>query len=92
MRVINQTARFKSDLKRLLKGRYRVIIQEELLALINQLAQDELLAEKFCDHALINDWKDHRDCHLRPDLILIYRKIEDELHLVRMGTHSELGL
>jgi mRNA interferase YafQ len=35
----------------------------------------------------------HRDCHIRPDLILIYRKPDDDnLELVRLGSHSELGL
>jgi mRNA interferase YafQ len=42
---------------------------------------------------LTGDWHDHRDCHLRPDLVLIYRKPNpDDLELVRLGSHSELGL
>jgi len=45
------------------------------------------------DHPLSGEWSDCRDCHIKPDLILIYRK-PDEYHLdlVRMGSHSELGL
>jgi mRNA interferase YafQ len=93
MRTINKTSRFKADVKRLLGGRYRLVLQDELLSLVERLARDVELESRFCDHALINDWKDHRDCHLRPDLILIYRKVgDDELHLVRVGTHSDLGL
>ena len=43
--------------------------------------------------ALAGEWHDHRDCHIRPDLILIYRKSGDDvLQLVRIGSHSELGL
>jgi len=43
--------------------------------------------------ALAGEWHDHRDCHSRPDLILIYRKSGDDvLQLVRIGSHSELGL
>ncbi len=39
------------------------------------------------------EWSDHRDCHIRPDLVLIYRKPDnDSLELVRLGSHSELGL
>lgn len=39
------------------------------------------------------EWKDHRDCHVKPDLVLIYRKPDDRvLPLVRLGSHSELGL
>ena len=44
-------------------------------------------------HALTGDWKDHRDCHVKPDLVLIYQKPDaDVLRLVRLGSHSELGL
>ena len=42
---------------------------------------------------MTGDWKDHRDCHVKPDLVLIYRKTEaNELQLVRLGSHSELGI
>ncbi|MBU6452802.1 MAG: type II toxin-antitoxin system mRNA interferase toxin, RelE/StbE family [Cyanobacteria bacterium REEB67] len=45
------------------------------------------------DHALTGEWKDYRDCHLRPDLVLIYEKQDaDILRLVRLGSHSELGI
>jgi len=44
------------------------------------------------DHALTGDWRDHRDCHIKPDLVLIYRKPDDDtLQLVRLGSHAELG-
>ena len=57
------------------------------------LASDETLPDKYRDHLLTGDWKDFRDCHIRPDLVLIYRKPDDEvLQLVRLGSHSELGL
>jgi mRNA interferase YafQ len=62
-------------------------------AIITALANDRLLAEKHRDHALTGDWKDHRDCHIKPDLVLIYRKPDATvLQLVRLGSHSELGL
>jgi mRNA interferase YafQ len=64
-----------------------------LLALVSLLATDVPLPEKYRDHALSGDWKDHRDCHIRPDLVLIYRKADTEaLELVRLGSHSELSL
>jgi mRNA interferase YafQ len=57
------------------------------------LAKDEPLAERYRDHPLTGEWNDHRDCHLKPDLVLIYRKPDTErLQLVRLGSHSELGL
>jgi mRNA interferase YafQ len=47
----------------------------------------------YFDHPLGGEWNDHRDCHIRPDLILIYRNPDDaSLELVRLGSHSELGL
>ena len=57
------------------------------------LAQDEPLPRRYFDHPLGGEWKDHCDCHIRPDLILIYRKLDEaSLDLVRLGSHSELGL
>ena len=61
------------------------------MALIEALAADRLLDQKYLDHPLSGDWRDHRDCHFRPDLVLIYRKTEGVLQLVRLGSHSELG-
>jgi mRNA interferase YafQ len=57
------------------------------------LAKYEPLPRGYFDHPLSGDWNDHRDSHIRPDLILIYRKPDDaSLELVRLGSHSELGL
>ena len=93
MRTIRRTARFKRDYKREAKGRYRATLDRDLLAVVSLLAADAPLPEKHRDHALTGDWKDHRDCHIRPDLVLIYRKPDAEtLELVRLGSHSELSL
>jgi len=60
---------------------------------VKALINNQPLFEKHRDHALTGDWKDHRDCHIKPDLILIYRKPNNEvLQLVRLGSHSELGM
>ena len=58
------------------------------------LASDQPLEPRHRDHALTGEWKDRRDCHVKPDLVvLIYRKPDDAtLQLVRLGSHSELGL
>jgi mRNA interferase YafQ len=75
-----------------LKGRYRRVLADELDELIALLAADEPLTARHRDHALTGEWKDHRDCHVKPDLVLIYRKPdENTLQLVRLGSHSELG-
>ena len=63
------------------------------MEVVNLLAADMSLPRRNFDHALTGDWSDHRDCHLRPDLVLIYRKPDDtNLELTRLGSHSELGL
>ena len=93
MRTIDPTGRFKRDLKRELKGRHRHYILDEMDELRALLAADVPLSPHNRDHALTGDWKDHRDCHVRPDLVLIYRKPDDDtLDLVRLGSHSELGI
>ena len=93
MRTINQTGQFKRDLKRAAKGPHRAALVMEFTEIVRALATDQPLAEKHRDHALSGDWKDYRDCHIKPDLVLIYRKPDDDvLQLVRLGSHSELGL
>jgi mRNA interferase YafQ len=92
MRTIKQSGQFKRDLKRESKGQHRKVLQSEFVALIATLAADRSLEPRHRDHALTGDWKDHRDCHVRPDLVLIYRKPDDDtLELVRLGSHAELG-
>lgn len=93
MRRIENTAQFKRDYKRERKGLHRTTLDTELIPILNALAFDEPLESRHRDHALTGDWKDHRDCHVKPDLVLIYRKPDEAvLQLVRLGSHSELGL
>lgn len=93
MRTIERTTAFKRDFKREAKGRHRSILDTELRRMIVALASDEALEPRHRDHALSNDWKDYRDCHVKPDLVLIYRLIgDDRLILARLGSHSELDL
>jgi len=93
MRTIERTGQFKRDYKRESKGRHMATIDADLLAVLALLANDRPLEDRHRDHALTGDWKDFRDCHVKPDLVLIYRKPDsDTLQLVRLGSHSELGL
>ena len=92
MRTIRQSGQFKRDLKRESKGQHRAVLQRNFVAIIAALAADEPLKPRYRDHALTGEWKDHRDCHVKPDLVLIYRKPDDvTLQLVRLGSHSDLG-
>ena len=93
MRQIERTGQFKRDYKREAKGRHRATLDTDLVSVLVALAGDQPLESRHCDHALTGDWKDHRDCHVKPDLVLIYQKPDaDTLRLVRLGSHSELGL
>jgi len=91
MRRIERTATFRRDFKREKRGQHRRDLDSLVSAAVSLLAEDEPLPEKKRDHGLGGDWADHRECHLRPDLLLIYRKPDaDILQLVRLGSHSEL--
>ena len=93
MRTIERTTKFKRDYRREAKGVHRKTLATDFMSIITVLANDETLEEKHRDHELSGNWKDHRDCHVRPDLVLIYRKPTNTvLQLVRLGSHSELGL
>ena len=93
MRTIRQTGQFRRDLKRESKGQHRAALQSDFVSIVAALAANEPLEIRRRDHALTGDWRDHRDCHVRPDLVLIYRKPDVEtLELVRLGSHAELGL
>lgn len=93
MRRIEYTRKFKRDYRREKSGQYARDLDERLKAVLDLLAEDKALPHNTFDHALTGNWSDHRDCHIRPDLVLIYRKTDDgALQLVRLGSHSELGL
>ena len=93
MRRIERTSRFKRDYRRESKGRHQVSLDDDLIPVLRTLAADRPLQLRHYDHALRGRWKNHRDCHVRPDLILIYQKPDTEtLRLVRLGSHAELGL
>jgi mRNA interferase YafQ len=93
MRRIDPTGQFRRDYKREAKGQYRATLDADLAPIFKALTNDLPLEPKHRDHALTGEWMDHRDCHIKPDLVLIYRKPDAEiLQLVRLGSHSELGL
>jgi len=92
-RTIKRTTQFKRDYKRESKSGHHKKLDHDLLSTVELLAEDKSLARRYYDHPLTGEWSDHRDCHIKPDLVLIYRKPDDDtLELVRLGSHSELGL
>ena len=93
MRTIDTTTKFNRDYKREAKGEHRATLDASLKAVFDALVNDRPLDPKYRDHPLRGKWADHRDCHVKPDLALIYRKPDAEtLLLVRLGSHAELGL
>ena len=91
MRLIEQSTAFRRDYKRERKGQFRVALDADLAAALSALATDSPLEARLLDHALSGDWSGYRECHIRPDLLLIYRKVGDDLlRLARLGSHSEL--
>lgn len=84
---VAQTKQFKQDVKRMRK---RGKDLEKIKDVIDLLVAKEPLPPKHRDHKLGGNWIGHRDCHLEPDWILIYKISEDELLLERTGTHSDL--
>jgi mRNA interferase YafQ len=62
-----------------------------LSTVVALLLSDQVLPGNNRDHALIGDWVGYRECHIKPDLLLVYRKPDaDTLRLARLGSHSEL--
>ena len=88
MREVFETAQFKSDFRRIARsGRHRAA---DLLRAIEDLSNDIPLASKYRDHELSSNWREHRDCHIKPDWLLIYKLQPGRLILVRTGSHAEL--
>lgn len=92
MRTVKYTGRFRRDYRREQSGRHGKRLDAMLTETVTLLANDAALPPRYFDHALGGEWSDHRDCHIRPHLVLIYPKPDDDtLELVRLGSHSELG-
>lgn len=92
MRTIERSSVFKRDYKRIkMTPRHSRHVDSLLTAIIELLMIDEILPEHNRDHALSGTWAKYRECHVKPDLLLIYQKSNaDTLKLVRLGSHSEL--
>jgi mRNA interferase YafQ len=84
---IHYTTQFKKDFKRIKKQNKNPY---QLKVVIEKLIAGKKLEPKYRDHRLSGDWKGHRDCHIKPDWILIYRIEDEDLILERTGSHSEL--
>jgi mRNA interferase YafQ len=87
MREIIRTIQFKRDVKRAEK---RGKDMTKLRDLILLLAGETPLPVRYKDHPLCGEWKHHRDCHIEPDWLLLYKIDDNDLYLVRTGSHADL--
>lgn len=85
--TVKFTTVFRKDYK---KAKKRRLPLEKLKEVVDLLAMGQPLPERNRDHALTGDWVGHRECHIQPDWLLIYRVAGEELYLVRTGTHADL--
>lgn len=91
MREIDFTSQFKKDFRREGKSRKIRNFQELFVEIIDLLVRDEILPRRMRDHSLKGDYSGIRECHIAPDLLMLYFKSgENLLTLVRMGSHAEL--
>ena len=92
MRTIERASAFKRDYKRVKAApRHSKDVDALVSSVVALLLVDQVLPEGNRDHALSGDWDGYRECHIKPDLLLIYRKPDaDTLRLARLGSHSEL--
>jgi mRNA interferase YafQ len=87
MLISIRTSQFKRDVKLAIKRGKKISLLKDIMT---KLANNEMLDLKYKDHKLTGNYKDHRECHIEPDWLLIYRVISHEIIFERTGTHSDL--
>lgn len=92
MRTIERSSAFKRDYKRAkAMPRHNKDLDSLVSTVVSLLLSDRALPANHRDHPLRGDWAGYRECHIKPDLLLIYRKPDvGTLRLARLGTHPEL--
>ena len=93
MRHTEQTVGFRRDVKRESRGMYRSFLTKggEVDKVVKMLAHNIPLPPKYHDHPLHGKREGSRECHIRPDFLLVYRYVGDDvLILERLGSHAEL--
>lgn len=88
MLKLEYSSQFKKDFKKIAKLPIPDIV--EAGHIIKQLQLGNTLPEKYVDHPLSGNWQNYRDCHIKPDMVLIYKIGSNTLKLARIGSHSEL--
>lgn len=84
---VNNSSKFKKDLKRCVRRGYDLNLLQNIIDILRMPAS---LPIKNQDHDLKGNYKGYRECHITPDWLLIYEVDGNELYLDRTGTHSDL--
>ena len=88
MKTIRKTTQFKKDFKKIKNNTNKI---NALLEIVRKLANSETIPAEFDPHPLTGNYKNHMECHIESDFLLIwFDKNADEVKLVRLGSHSEL--
>lgn len=87
MRAFQISKDFKLDLKKLPA---EIMLSSEFIEVFYCLQHDLPLPEKYKDHPLTGDWRGYRDCHIKNDLVLIYKIEGDLIKFARVNSHSEV--
>ena len=84
-----RTSQFKRDLKLVKKRSKNLVLLQRVM---KQIQNEKSLSSHLKDHPLIGNWKTHRELHIEPDWLLIYKLISEEntVVFVRTGSHSDL--
>jgi mRNA interferase YafQ len=91
MRAIERSSAFKRDYKREARSQHGATLDAALVPVLTIPVKDEPMEPRHRDHDLSGDWTGYRECHFKPDLLLIYKKPDAAtLRLARLGSHSEL--
>lgn len=86
---VSFTKDYKRDLKRL-ANQPELLLSPEMVEVMHCLFNRKTLPEKYRDHPLTGNWQGFRDCHIKNDLVLIYRQTDNEIIFVRLNSHSEV--
>jgi mRNA interferase YafQ len=88
VKYILRSSQFKKDYKKIAaSGRYK---KSDFELVLQHLIDTGTLPKAYKDHPLKGNFKGYRECHIKPDCLLIYKLTGDTLSLIRMGSHSDL--
>lgn len=87
MAPVIRSKRFRKDVNKAERSNVDLSSTKDV---VSKLLNGVKLDEKYKDHPLRGKYKGYRECHVQPDLLLIYKRSKNGLHLHRLGSHSEL--